>query len=86
MTQRVGGVRVCVVPKLRGLVSRCKTLLPREKSCPLVKGWGVGCLQTTYFYPRKSPHATTMVTPVLNTECRVWGRRARASVPHHNQV
>ncbi len=36
MTQRVGGVKVCVVPKLRGLVSRCKTLLPREKSCPLI--------------------------------------------------
>ena len=24
-----------------------QTLLPREKSRPLVKGWGVGCLETT---------------------------------------
>jgi hypothetical protein len=37
-------VKVCVVPKLKGLVLKCKTLLPREKSCPLVNGWRVGCL------------------------------------------
>ncbi len=30
-------VKVCVVPKLQGLVSKCKTLLPREKSHPLIR-------------------------------------------------
>jgi hypothetical protein len=28
-------LEVCVVPKLQGLVLRCKTLLPREKKSPI---------------------------------------------------
>ena len=41
-----------MVPKLQGLVSRCKTLLPGEKSRPLVKGWGVGCFTTRLLSPQ----------------------------------
>jgi hypothetical protein len=70
--------------KTAGFTIKVQTLPPREKSCPLVKGWEVGCL-LQLFSPCESPHAhhgaacSKCGIPVL-------GRGTLASVPHHNQV
>ncbi len=58
-------------------------LAPQGESCPLVKGWGVGCLTMTI--PRKSPHACHG-EPTLVNGMRFPGQACAASVPHHNQV
>ncbi len=69
---------VCVVPKLQGLVSKCKTLLPREKSCPLAKGWGVGCLRLLEtIIPAISPHAPSWCRLPWKTEYHVSGAGVR---------
>jgi hypothetical protein len=43
-------------------------------------------LNLLLFFPAVLPHATIVVPPALEMEYRSWGRRALASVPHHNQV
>ena len=63
--------------KTAGLISKCKTLLPREKSRPLVKGWGVGCLKTkTIPLPSCMPWC---MQPALE-------KAYAASVPHHKSA
>jgi hypothetical protein len=54
--------------KTAGLKSKCKTLLPREKSRPLVKGWGVGCLKYYDYSPLHYRLMHAMVQPALETE------------------
>jgi hypothetical protein len=49
-----------VVPKLQGFNIEVQTLLPREKSRPLVKGWGVGCVATTIITRQLCPHLMLM--------------------------
>ncbi len=71
------------VAKTAGFSIKVQTLLPREKSRPLVKGWGVGCLTTTI--PRKSPYACHG-EPALENGMSFPGQACAASVPHHNQV
>ncbi len=44
-----------------------QTLLPREKSCPLVKGWGVGCLKNYDYSPLLYRLVHAMVQPALET-------------------
>ena len=75
-----------MVPKLQGLVSRCKTLLPGEKSRPLVKGWGVGCFTTRLLSPQFTSccHGAASFGNGMPYSGGSW--RAQSSVPHHNQV
>jgi hypothetical protein len=73
---------VCAVPK--GFTIEVQTLLAREKSHPLVKWWGGGCV-TTRLFPCESPHASHGA-PALENGMSFLGRVYAASVPHHNQV
>jgi hypothetical protein len=71
--------------KTAGFISKCKTLLPREKSRPLVKGWGVGCLKTMTIL--RCTIASCMPWCSLPWKRNEFPRQAcTASVPHHNQV
>ena len=59
-----------------------QTLLPREKSRPLVKGWGVGCLKTTTIL--RCTIASCMPWCSLPWKRNEFPRQAcAASVPHH---
>ncbi len=71
--------------KTAGFSIEVQTPLPRERSCPLVKGWGAGCF-TTRLLSLHYHLMHIMVQSALETECRFGGRHALASVPHHNQV
>jgi hypothetical protein len=45
-----------------------QTLLPREKNRPLVKGWGVGCLNYYDYSPLHYRLMHAMVQPALEKE------------------
>ncbi len=62
-----------------------KPCSPGRKVAHWLKG-GEWDAQSTIIFPAILPHATIVVPPALETEYRSRGRRALASVPHHNQV
>ncbi len=75
-------VIVCVVPKLKGLLSKCRPCSPGRNVSHWLKG---GEWDAYYdYFPRKSPHAHHGAA-CSKSGMAVLGRCTLASVPRHNQ-